>query len=114
MKLSLTFSQSLFDQLSPYSKHYCDFQRFFLFRNKAKNAGRSGKNAGMQEISQNAGFPAGRLTPMHVTLQGVSGVKTRLGTGRGKRLENMSKQKLQATEYEAKTKHKEPIPGLVS
>ena len=32
--------------------------RKFASQNKAKNAGRSGKNAGMREIHQNAGFPA--------------------------------------------------------
>ena len=42
----------------PYSNNYYDFQRFFLFRNKARNAGRFRKNAGMREISQSAGFPA--------------------------------------------------------
>ena len=41
--------------MSPYSYSYCDFQRFLY---KARNAGRSGENAGMREISQNAGFPA--------------------------------------------------------
>ena len=30
----------------------------FVFQNKAKNSGRSGKNAGMREIRKNAGFPA--------------------------------------------------------
>ena len=53
--------------MSPYSKHYCDFQRLLLFRNKAINAGRFRKNAGMREICQNAGISrtiAGRLTPM--------------------------------------------------
>ena len=44
--------------ISPYSYNYCDFQRFLLFQNKVINAGRSRKNAGMREISQNAGFPA--------------------------------------------------------
>ena len=44
--------------MSPYSYNYWDFQRFLLFRNKARNAGRSRKNAGMRERSQNAGFPA--------------------------------------------------------
>ena len=36
------------------------FVRKFVFQNKAKNAGRSGKNAGMREIGlrKNAGFPA--------------------------------------------------------
>ena len=56
--VSFTFSQSLFEQNVSYSENYCDFQRFLLFRNKVRNAGRSGKNAGMREISQNAGFPA--------------------------------------------------------
>ena len=32
--------------------------RKFASQNKAKNAGRSGKNAGMRERRQNAGFPA--------------------------------------------------------
>ena len=32
--------------------------RKFVSQNKAINAGRSGKNAGMREIRQNAGFPA--------------------------------------------------------
>ena len=56
----LTFSKSFFEQ-------NVSVQRFLLFRNKARNAGRSGENAEMREISQNAGFPctiAGRLTPM--------------------------------------------------
>ena len=34
------------------------FITLLLFPNKAKNAGLSGKNAGMREVSQNAGFPA--------------------------------------------------------
>ena len=34
------------------------FFRKFVSQNKAKNAGRSRKNAGMREISRNAGFPA--------------------------------------------------------
>ena len=33
------------------------FSYFLLFWNKARNAGCSSKNAGMREISQNAGFP---------------------------------------------------------
>ena len=53
--LSLTFSQSSVDQnVSVQLK----LLRFSLFQNKARNAGRSDKNAGMREISQNAGFPA--------------------------------------------------------
>ena len=52
------FRRAFSNKMSPYSSNYCDFQRFLLFRNKARNAGRSGKNAGMREISQNAGFPA--------------------------------------------------------
>ena len=34
------------------------FVRKFVSQNKAKNVGRSGKNAGMREIRQNAGCPA--------------------------------------------------------
>ena len=44
--------------MSPYSENYCDSQQFFLFQNIARNAGRSRKNAGIREISSNAGFPA--------------------------------------------------------
>ena len=47
--------------MSPDSENYCDFQQFLLFRNKARNAGRSQKIAGMQEISQNAGFDCGTV-----------------------------------------------------
>ena len=50
-----------------------------------------------------------KLPTQVVCFQGVSGgskvntpSKTRLGMGRGRRLENMSKQKLHAPEYEAK------------
>ena len=52
------FRRAFSNKMSPYSKNYCDFQRFLLFRKKARNAGRFRKNAGMREISQNAGFPA--------------------------------------------------------
>ena len=34
------------------------FVRKFVSQNQVKNVGRSGKNAGMREIHQNAGFPA--------------------------------------------------------
>ena len=41
------FSQSFFlKKMTPYGQIYCDFQRFLLFLNKARNAGRSRKNAG--------------------------------------------------------------------
>ncbi len=40
------------------AKKLSQFVRQFVSQNKAKNAGRSGKNAGMREIRQNAGFPA--------------------------------------------------------
>ena len=56
------FRRALSNKMSPYSERYCDFQRFLLFLNKAGNAGRSRKNAGIREISQNAGYPA-RLLP---------------------------------------------------
>ena len=42
--------------MSPYSLKLLRFSAIFVIRNKAKNAGRSGENAGMREISQNAGF----------------------------------------------------------
>ena len=50
--------------MSPYSLNYCDFQRFLLFLNKARNAGRSDKNAGNKP---KCGIPrtiVGWLTPM--------------------------------------------------
>ena len=40
------------------AKKLSQFVRKFFSQNKAKNAGRSGKNAGMREIRQHAGFPA--------------------------------------------------------
>ena len=52
--------------MSPYSYNPCDFQRFLLFRNKARNAGRSGKNAGNKEKCGISRTIAGRLTPMHL------------------------------------------------
>ena len=54
----LRFHRVFSNKMSPYRKNYCDFQRFLLFQNKARNAGRSRKNAGMREINRNAGLPA--------------------------------------------------------
>ena len=45
-------------------KKICDFQRFLLFRNKARNAGRSRKNAGNKAKCGISRTIAGRLTPM--------------------------------------------------
>ena len=61
MILSLTFSQSFFEQNVSVQLKLLRLSAIF-FQNKARNAGRSGENTGMREISQNAGFPA-RLTP---------------------------------------------------
>ena len=36
MTLSVTFSQSFFEQNFSVQLNYCDFQRFLLFRNKAE------------------------------------------------------------------------------
>ena len=58
MTLSLAFLQSFFEQNVSIQLKDCDFQQFLSFRNKARNAGCSGKNAGMREITKNAGFPA--------------------------------------------------------
>ena len=55
--LSLTFSQSFFEQNVSVQLKLLRFSAIF-FQNKARNAGRSGENTGMREISQNAGFPA--------------------------------------------------------
>ena len=53
--------------------------------------------------------PCDHLTCM---FQGVSGgAKTRLGMGRGRRLEKMSKQKLHAPEYEAKKQQRQEQEG---
>ena len=63
--LSLMFSQSFFEKkMSPYSYNYCDFQRFLLFQNKARNAGRSGENAGNKPKCRISHVIVGRLTPM--------------------------------------------------
>ena len=45
---------------------FCDFQRFFSFRNKARNAGCSHKNAGNKPKCGISRTIAGRLTPMHM------------------------------------------------
>ena len=49
--------------MSPYSENYCDFQRFLLFRNKARNAGRSRKNAGNKPKCRISRTIPGGLTP---------------------------------------------------
>ena len=61
------FRRAFSNKMSPYSWNYCDFQRFF-FQNKARNAGRSGENTGMREISQNAGFPARLRDGWHLSM----------------------------------------------
>ena len=61
------FRRAFSNKISPYSWNYCDFQRFF-FQNKARNAGRSGENTGMREISQNAGFPARLRDGWHLSM----------------------------------------------
>ena len=50
----------LHTQILSGAKNYInsDFYRNFVSQNKAKNAGRSRKNAGMREIDRNAGFRA--------------------------------------------------------
>ena len=49
---------SITHKISFWRQKLSQFVRKFVSQNKAKNAGRSGKNAGMREIHQNAGFPA--------------------------------------------------------
>ena len=56
-ELILSFRQKSFSvklelhkQILSGAKNYPDFQEFFVSQNKAKNAGRSLKNAGMREI----------------------------------------------------------------
>ena len=49
---------SITHKISFWRQKLSQFVRKFVSQNKAKNARRSGKNAGMREIHQNAGFPA--------------------------------------------------------
>ena len=44
--LSYVFAELFRTKSLHTAKNYCDFQRFLLFRNKARNAGRSGKKTG--------------------------------------------------------------------
>ena len=55
--------------MSPYSENYCDLHCCLLFRNKARNAGRSRKNAGNKQKCEISRTIAGRLTPMHLHQQ---------------------------------------------
>ena len=55
--------------MAPYSYNYCDFQRFLLFRNKARNAGRSDENAGNKTKCGISRTIAGRLTLMGFVLK---------------------------------------------
>ena len=54
--------------MSPFSENYCNFQRFLLFQNKARNAGCSRKNAGNKQKCGISRTIAGRLTPMCISL----------------------------------------------
>ena len=51
-------SQELRTKCLPGAEKCPDFRECLSSRNKAKNAGSSSKNAGMQERSQHAGFSA--------------------------------------------------------
>ena len=57
----MTFSQRFFEQNDSVKLTLLRFSAIFViiskFRNKDRHAGRSGENAGMRGISQNAGFP---------------------------------------------------------
>ena len=55
MTLSLTFSQSFVEQNVSVQLKLLRFSA--IFRNKARNAGRSDKNAGMREITKMREFP---------------------------------------------------------
>ena len=67
MILSLTFSQSFFEQNVSVQLKLLRFSAI-LFQNKARNAGRSGENTGMREISQNAGFTARLRDGWHLSM----------------------------------------------
>ena len=60
------FSQSFFEQNVSVQVKLLRFSAIFLFRNKARNAGRSGKNAGNKTKCGISRTIAGRLTPMYV------------------------------------------------
>ena len=49
---------SITHTISFWRQKLSQFVRKFVSQNKTKNEGRSGENAGMREIHQNAGFPA--------------------------------------------------------
>ena len=65
MTLSLTFSQSFFEHNFSVQLKLLRFSAIFLLRNKARNAGRSGKNAGIKPKCGISRTIAGRLTRMH-------------------------------------------------
>ena len=50
--------------MSLYRENYCDFQSFLLFLNKARNPGRSLKNAGNKPKCRISHTIAGRLVDM--------------------------------------------------
>ena len=66
------FSQSFFEQNVSVQSSNCDFKQFFLFRNKARNAGRSSKNAGNKHKYGISRTIAGRVTPMVIGRLAVS------------------------------------------
>ena len=52
------FHRALSNKMSPYSENYCDFQRFLLFRNKARNLVKMrgcGKWAKMRDFPHDCG-----------------------------------------------------------
>ena len=67
--LSLTFSESFFKQNVSVERKLLRFSSIFLFQNKARNAGRSHKNAGNEPKCVISHTIAGRLTPMTLTLE---------------------------------------------
>ena len=58
MTLSLPFSERSFEQKVSLQRTLLRFSAILLFRNEARHAGQSRKNAGMRDISQNTEFPA--------------------------------------------------------
>ena len=51
----MTFSQSFFEQNVSVQLKLLRFSSIFLLRNKARNAGRSRKNAGMRDFPHDCG-----------------------------------------------------------
>ena len=73
-------------------RYLCDFQRFLSFRNTARNAGRSGKNAGNQQKCGISRTIAGRLTPMHCDIGAETNFQQTIWSPHGEAMSNWNVQ----------------------